>query len=1116
MDDQGRMKHRLITSEDAISISLQQSPQKENNIIISSPLDGGNVSDRLAKIQTASLGWKSRVEQSDAKQFTVAAKLQSKPVVQLPFNKSDVKRSPPLITLKSINQPLLGLAKSPSMMVPITLSVPSKGNLLTRSISVPGEDEENYYNECRRGDVKNGEVTDGDVNGNNSSKVSVPNVDDDEVFNKFFVSIEKTVIEENVEIADFDAVKSSERLSQKRAIQGPKNRRSARNPLKTLAAREDLKSEYTEIKTGVADRELKRLKLESIARTSNLAVEALAGLASVEDFKSVNLKSSSLPLNQSWLPYRPKMLLQVKGRTHIQMRLVEPTYTSINQGDCFILIAPNKLYRYVGFYSNFIEQSRCKQICLRILENKDLGCTATKEIVISDSMGVGSSDFWQLLGKPDDVEITGAGHADEDDLFECCLIESNAVYEYQAELLEPIERYWGALPRVEMLDPKKVLVFSFGSEVYVWNGKNASAEAKRGALRLAQELFSGSYDYEMCELNPVNFSKLAGHRKTTKIVKSGTKPDWCLLAKITQNMETILFRQKFSNWPEFERDDLEKDYISLGGQQIKPLNGVELFNGQPYEEPNLVLENSNLGRGNFYYDHDTMRHFDILTQSVAKWRINEFNSDNIAEDLYCHFYSAETYIIRWMYQISITVRELSGEISKRNTVGRDRCVYFCWQGSDASTNEKGAAALLTDELNKAKGSQMRLSQGEEPTAFLRLFRTMFVHRGNRDGVEKRRDQWRLFVILGNSDCETVLIEVNCEMKQLRSRASFLLVNGRSGQVIVWHGCRSLKHTQEVAIAAADAVKSKRYEELFSDSVDSVELEYVTEGEENDRFFEAIGSRDRGQYFSLVTSPKSFDFTPRMFRFSSTNGKFEAVELLSQLRTKDLVSPYPFQQSILFNARQPTIFLIDNGDFLWLWQGWWPQEDPEGDTDQLIDNRSGEIRWQAERRAAMETVVLFYKAKQKSTPLSKQSSAESSLMDDISPTDEAIAGSDVVDEALNPATVKGNIVWAGLEPIEFVALFPYWIERKDIGHINIQDGRSEVPVSISEALSQLSQKKHPLSVLLTRPLPEGCDPTRLEMYLEDDDFEVALGVPQSEFERMPLWKQTKLKKDKGLF
>lgn len=610
-------------------------------------------------------------------------------------------------------------------------------------------------------------------------------------------------------------------------------------------------------------------------------MEALAGLASVEDFKSVNLKSSSLPLNQSWLPYNPKMLLQIKGRTHIQLRLVEPIYTSINHGDCFILIAPNKLYRYIGFYSNFIEQSRCKQICLSILENKDLGCTASREIVIND--GIGGSEFWQLLGKPDDADVAGAGHADEDDLFETCLIETNAVYEFQTDQLLPMERYWGALPRVEMLDPKKVLVFSFGSEVYVWNGKSASSEAKRGALRLAHELFSGSYDYEMCDVNPVNFSQLAGHRKASKCCKSGTKPEWCLLAKITQNMETILFRQKFSNWPEFERDELEKDYIAFGGQQIKPLNGVELFDGMPYEEPNLVLENSNLGRGNFYYDRDTMRHFDILTQAVTKWRINEFNSDDIDEDLYCHFYSAETYIVRWMYQISITVRELTGEISKRNTVGRDRCVYFCWQGADASTNEKGAAALLTDELNKAKGSQMRISQGEEPTAFLRLFKTMFVHRGNKGDVRKSRDNWRLFAILGNLDCETVLIEVKCDMKQLRSRASFLLVHGRSGQVIVWHGCKSLSHTQDVARSAAEAVQSKKYVELFKDSVDCVELEAVTEGDENDRFFEAIGSRSRDQYFSLMASPKAYDFTPRMFRFSSTNGKFEAVEILSQMR-----------------------------------------------------------------------------------------------------------------------------------------------------------------------------------------------------------------------------------------
>lgn len=81
---------------------------------------------------------------------------------------------------------------------------------------------------------------------------------------------------------------------------------------------------------------------------------------------------------------------------------------------------------------------------------------------------------------------------------------------------------------------------------------------------------------------------------------------------------------------------------------------------------------------------------------------------------------------------------------------------------------------------------------------------------------------------------------------------------------------------------------------------------------------------------------------------------------------------------------------------------------------------------------METTVLYSKAKQKSIVLSKQLSGESSsssLMDDTSPS------LDVVDDA--PVRVRGNIVWAGLEPIEFVALFPDWIERKDVGQINIQ-------------------------------------------------------------------------------
>ena len=37
---------------------------------------------------------------------------------------------------------------------------------------------------------------------------------------------------------------------------------SSRNPLKTLAARDDLQQEYTEVKSDVAQKELRRIKRE--------------------------------------------------------------------------------------------------------------------------------------------------------------------------------------------------------------------------------------------------------------------------------------------------------------------------------------------------------------------------------------------------------------------------------------------------------------------------------------------------------------------------------------------------------------------------------------------------------------------------------------------------------------------------------------------------------------------------------------------------------------------------------------------------------------------------------------------------------------------------------------
>lgn len=89
----------------------------------------------------------------------------------------------------------------------------------------------------------------------------------------------------------------------------------SRNPVKSLHLRTDIQDVYEEVNTGVVERELARgeaqkMKNRTGGQQSHLAVEALAGLASKEDFTSVALKSAqSATENQPDTVY----LLQIKG-----------------------------------------------------------------------------------------------------------------------------------------------------------------------------------------------------------------------------------------------------------------------------------------------------------------------------------------------------------------------------------------------------------------------------------------------------------------------------------------------------------------------------------------------------------------------------------------------------------------------------------------------------------------------------------------------------------------------------------------------------------------------------------------------------------------------------------
>ncbi|XP_014743582.1 PREDICTED: villin-1 [Sturnus vulgaris] len=385
-------------------------------------------------------------------------------------------------------------------------------------------------------------------------------------------------------------------------------------------------------------------------------------------------------------------------------------------------------------------------------------------------------------------------------------------------------------------------------------------------------------------------------------------------------------------------------------------------------------------------------------------------------------------------------------------------IIYIWQGRQASPDELAASAyqaVALDQKYNNEPVQIRVTMGKEPAHLMAIFKgKMVVYSGgtSRAGSTAPTPSTRLFQVHGTNEYNTKAFEVPVRASSLNSNDVFVLKTPSC--CYLWYGKGCSGDEREMAKTVADIISK-------------MEKPVIAEGQEPPEFWLALGGKS--QYASSKRlQEENPSVSPRLFECSNKTGTFLATEIID------------FTQDDL---EESDVYLLDTWDQIFFW----------------IGKDANESEKEAAAVMAQEYLRSHPSGRDLDTPII------------------------VVKQGYEPPTFTGwFLAW---DPLNWDDRKSYETLRAELGDESSLGQLTSVLTSTQEvftASTTLVPSKReifPLDVLVNtsaEDLPRGVDPSRKEDHLSDEDFQAAFGMNRYAFSSLPLWKQQKLKKDKGLF